>query len=131
MTKPSRFPEIEFSVDRSDALAAPESEQLHDLFAETYQDSWLDGMRLKLGLRGSKDEDRALVSDLLDWMEKEGKKLHFYFPDASRMEDKDISDRAKVALAWHSVWAGKQSDPDAIETFRLAVAEKLAENAGN
>lgn len=36
MTNPSRFPEIEFSVDRSDALAAPESEQLHDLFAETY-----------------------------------------------------------------------------------------------
>ncbi len=36
MTQPSRLPGVELSVDRSDALAAPESEQLHDLFAETY-----------------------------------------------------------------------------------------------
>ena len=36
MTQPSRLPGVEFSVDRSDALAADESEQVHDLFAETY-----------------------------------------------------------------------------------------------
>jgi hypothetical protein len=66
-----------------------------------------------------------------DWMEKEADKLHFYFPDASRMEEKDISDRAKVAVAWRKAWAAKQTDEALIEKFRLAVEVKRADDAAS
>jgi uncharacterized protein YdiU (UPF0061 family) len=33
---------------------------------------WMDGMRAKLGLFDAQDEDRMLVDDLLQWMQRTG-----------------------------------------------------------
>jgi len=37
-------------------------------FPDQYEQAWLAGMRLKLGLRTDEPDDRALVQSLLDWM---------------------------------------------------------------
>ena len=41
-----------------------------DRFPELFEQHWLDGMRAKLGLFTREDEDKALVDDLLAWMQR-------------------------------------------------------------
>ncbi len=48
------------------------AEERVNAFAPLYQEKWLDMMRAKLGLFGRREEDSALVGDLLDWMQREG-----------------------------------------------------------
>jgi uncharacterized protein YdiU (UPF0061 family) len=42
-----------------------------DRFAPMFEEIWLDGMRAKLGLFTREPEDKALVDDLLAWMQRE------------------------------------------------------------
>ena len=41
-----------------------------DRFPELFEQHWLDGMRAKLGLFTQEPEDKALVDDLLAWMQR-------------------------------------------------------------
>jgi uncharacterized protein YdiU (UPF0061 family) len=41
-----------------------------DRFPERFEQHWLDGMRAKLGLFTAEADDKALVEDLLDWMQR-------------------------------------------------------------
>ena len=41
-----------------------------DRFPNLFEQHWLDGMRAKLGLFTREDDDRALVDDLLAWMQQ-------------------------------------------------------------
>jgi uncharacterized protein YdiU (UPF0061 family) len=41
-----------------------------DRFPALYEQRWLDGMRAKLGLLTAEDDDKALVDDLLAWMQR-------------------------------------------------------------
>jgi serine/tyrosine/threonine adenylyltransferase len=42
-----------------------------DRFPALFEGHWLDGMRAKLGLFTAEDDDRALVGDLLAWMQRQ------------------------------------------------------------
>jgi uncharacterized protein YdiU (UPF0061 family) len=41
-----------------------------DRFPDLFEQYWLDGMRSKLGLFAAEDDDKALVDDLLAWMQR-------------------------------------------------------------
>jgi uncharacterized protein YdiU (UPF0061 family) len=56
--------------DADAGLAVERATAALDRFPEIFEQHWLDGMRAKLGLFTHEDEDRALVDDLLAWMQR-------------------------------------------------------------
>jgi uncharacterized protein YdiU (UPF0061 family) len=61
------LPLLDANEQRGIAMA---TEVIHG-FADLFADFWLAGMRRKLGLQTARDEDRALVQDLLDMMQQD------------------------------------------------------------
>ncbi|MHC4846148.1 MAG: zinc ribbon domain-containing protein [Planctomycetota bacterium] len=83
-----------------------------------------------IGLDMRDDIDTRDAFKLIEeWQDKGGKKVHFYFPDASRMEDDDIQKRAKAALNWVVYWEEKQTDIEKLDDLKRKIAERLAELA--
>jgi uncharacterized protein YdiU (UPF0061 family) len=60
------LPLFDPDVDR----AAERATAALDRFPHLFEQHWLDGMRAKLGLFTQEDEDKALVDDLLAWMQR-------------------------------------------------------------
>lgn len=57
-------------IDRDIEKAVKLAEEAINGFPSIYQKKWLAMMRQKLGLFGAQKEDEKLISDLLDWMQK-------------------------------------------------------------
>ena len=57
-------------IDENPEKAIQKAEDTVNRFSRLYQTRWQAMMRAKLGLFGEQAEDAQLVSDLLDWMEK-------------------------------------------------------------
>jgi uncharacterized protein YdiU (UPF0061 family) len=60
------LPLFDRDVDRAVERATAALDRFPDLFEQ----HWLDGMRAKLGLFTQEDGDKALVDDLLAWMQR-------------------------------------------------------------
>jgi uncharacterized protein YdiU (UPF0061 family) len=60
------LPLFDQDAERAVARATRALERFPDLFGQY----WLDGMRAKLGLFTSEDDDKSLIDDLLVWMER-------------------------------------------------------------
>ena len=77
-------------------------------FPERFAQHWLDGMRAKLGLFTAEDGDKALVDDLLDWMQRHVGRLHQHVrvadPVAVPLADADAD-----AEAWHRRWMERRA----------------------
>ncbi len=57
-------------IDKSEDYAIKLATDLIDNFQNVYEDKWLKMMKNKLGLFGEEKNDKKLITDLLDWMEK-------------------------------------------------------------
>ena len=57
-------------IDKSEDYAIKLATDLIDNFQNIYEDKWLNMMKNKLGLFGEDKGDKQLISDLLNWMEK-------------------------------------------------------------
>ena len=57
-------------IDKSEDYAIKLATDLIDNFQNIYEDKWLKMMKDKLGLFGDNKNDKKLITDLLDWMEK-------------------------------------------------------------
>ena len=57
-------------IDKSEDYAIKLATDLIDNFQNIYEDKWLNMMKNKLGLFGEDKSDKQLISDLLNWMEK-------------------------------------------------------------
>ena len=56
--------------DRDADRAVERATAALDRFPDLFEQHWLDGMRAKLGLFTQEEEDKALVDDLLAWMQQ-------------------------------------------------------------
>jgi serine/tyrosine/threonine adenylyltransferase len=63
------LPLFDENTDRAIARAT----EVLDRFPSLFEQHWLRGMRLKLGLFNEEADDRALLDDLLAWMQREKK----------------------------------------------------------
>jgi serine/tyrosine/threonine adenylyltransferase len=93
-------------------------------FPALYERYWLDGMRRKLGLRTSEDQDRDLVHSLLGWMSKSPADFTNMFADLSPSEllPGDQCQTEEFA-AWHGRWKDRlsregQTDAAAVALMR-------------
>ena len=57
-------------IDKDEDTAIKLATDLIDNFQNIYEDKWLNMMRDKLGLFGEKKNDKKLINDLFNWMEK-------------------------------------------------------------
>jgi uncharacterized protein YdiU (UPF0061 family) len=77
-------------------------------FPERFEQHWLDGMRAKLGLFAAEDGDRALVGDLLDWMQRHGADFTNTFVWLTRGAPIADAGEAEVA-AWQRRWVERRA----------------------
>ena len=83
--------------DDTDRAIARATEVL-DRFAETFEQYWLSGMRLKLGLFNEEEHDRALVDDLLAWMQRERADFTNTFNALTTVDDRGWRERWDARL---------------------------------
>ena len=57
-------------IDKNEDTAIKLATDLIDNFQNIYEDKWLNMMRDKLGLSGEDKNDKKLINDLFNWMEK-------------------------------------------------------------
>ena len=57
-------------IDKNEDTAIKLATDLIDNFQNIYEDKWLNMIRDKLGLFGEEKNDKKLISDLFNWMEK-------------------------------------------------------------
>ena len=57
-------------IDKNEITAIKLATDLIDNFQNIYEDKWLNMMRDKLGLFGEEKNDKKLINDLFNWMEK-------------------------------------------------------------
>jgi uncharacterized protein YdiU (UPF0061 family) len=75
-------------------------------FADLFTQHWLDGMRAKLGLFTAEDGDKALVDDLLDWMQRHDADFTNTFVALTRgLRIGDDGD----AAAWQRRWTERRA----------------------
>ena len=67
----SRFAECLIPlIDKDEDVAIKIATETIDNFQNIYEEKWLNMMRDKLGLFGDHKDDKKLINDLLNWMEK-------------------------------------------------------------
>ena len=81
------------------------AEEAINAFADLYQSKWLDMMRRKIGLITKKNEDKDLISELLDTMQKHKADFTntFRFLSQDILSGDDIF-KTEEFLIWHKKW---------------------------
>jgi uncharacterized protein YdiU (UPF0061 family) len=88
-------------------------------FASEYHAKWLDGMRKKLGLCTSEEEDEGLIIGLLNWMHANRFDYTNTFLTLMREQHSDTPPyRQEEFVRWHKQWMDRlkrEPDPDLCE----------------
>ncbi len=89
-------------------------------FSDFFRHYWLAGMRAKLGLSNSEDDDGTLVQDLLDCMHRHGADFTNTFRDLSSGSLPEASVfRAPDFMQWFERWQARlKRQPDWLEASR-------------
>ena len=90
-------------------------------FPRIFQDFWLAGMREKLGLFNTEENDLRLATDLLDLMHKNGADFTNTFRKlSSDILPEDQLFQSQNFLEWHDSWQNRLSrQPQSVDESRL------------
>jgi len=91
-------------IDKNEEAAIKIATDVIDNFQNIYEKKWLNMMRDKLGLFGEDKNDRKLIDDLLNWMEKH--KIDYTNTFCHLMEIKidDNTYKEEVFITWFEEW---------------------------
>ena len=91
-------------IDKNEEAAIKIATDVIDNFQNIYEKKWLNMMRDKLGLFGEDKNDRKLIDDLLDWMEKH--KIDYTNTFCHLMEIKidDNTYKEEAFITWFEEW---------------------------
>lgn len=91
-------------IDKNEEAAIKIATDVIDNFQNIYEKKWLNMMRDKLGLFGEDKNDRNLIDDLLNWMEKH--KIDYTNTFCHLMEIKidDSTYKEEAFTAWFEKW---------------------------
>ena len=115
-------------AESTDAGVEAAKAALH-AYRELYEDYWLDGMRQKIGLITPRDEDKALIEELLDGMaaNRADFTLTFYHLSQPGMDSADQDGQARDLFddpgqfdAWAVKWRARLQKDNADDAMRQA-----------
>ena len=91
-------------IDKNEETAIKIATNVIDNFQNIYEKKWLNMMRDKLGLFGEDKNDRKLIDDLLNWMEKH--KIDYTNTFCHLMEIKidDNTYKEEAFITWFEKW---------------------------
>jgi len=91
-------------IDKNEEAAIKIATDVIDNFQNIYEKKWLNMMRDKLGLFGEDKNDRKLIDDLLNWMEKH--KIDYTNTFCHLMEIKidDSTYKEEAFITWFEEW---------------------------
>ena len=91
-------------IDKNEEAAIKIATDVIDNFQNIYEKKWLNMMRDKLGLFGEDKNDRKLIDDLLNWMEKH--KIDYTNTFCHLMEIKidDNTYKEEAFISWFEEW---------------------------
>ena len=91
-------------IDKNEETAIKIATDVIDNFQNIYEKKWLNMMRDKLGLFGEDKNDRQLIDDLLNWMEKH--KIDYTNTFCHLMEIKidDNTYKEEAFITWFEKW---------------------------
>ena len=91
-------------IDKNEEAAIKIATDVIDNFQNIYEKKWLNMMRDKLGLFGEDKNDRQLIDDLLNWMEKY--KIDYTNTFCHLMEIKidENTYKDEAFITWFDVW---------------------------
>ena len=91
-------------IDKNEEAAIKIATDVIDNFQNIYKKKWLNMMRDKLGLFGEDKNDRKLIDDLLNWMEKN--KIDYTNTFCHLMEIKidDNTYKGETFITWFNEW---------------------------
>ena len=91
-------------IDKNEEAAIKIATDVIDNFQNIYEKKWLNMMRDKLGLFGEDKNDRKLIDDLLNWMEKH--KIDYTNTFCHLMEIKidDNTYKEEAFITWFEKW---------------------------
>ena len=91
-------------IDKNEDYAIKLATDLIDNFQNIYEDKWLRMMRDKLGLFGEEKKDKKLITDLLDWMEKNKADYTNTFCHLMGIKSNDDIYKKNNFLEWTQKW---------------------------
>jgi serine/tyrosine/threonine adenylyltransferase len=95
-------------IDANSETAIEKATEVLTLFATSYQQAWLNGMRKKLGLSLEKEEDLEIVQELLGWMQDAAADFTNTFRElSSGSQPADAQYREAKFEAWYKRWQAR------------------------
>ena len=122
----SRFAECLIPlIDNNEDKAIQLATETIDNFQNIYEEKWLNMMRDKLGLFGEHKDDKKLINDLLNWMEKNKADytntfcylMNIKISNNNLYNDKDF-------INWSNVWKKRISINDSSKEKSLELMKK-------
>ena len=90
-------------IDKNEDTAIKLATDLIDNFQNIYEDKWLNMMRDKLGLFGEDKNDKKLINDLFNWMEKNKADYTNTFCNLMDINSDEIY-KSNDFIDWKNVW---------------------------
>ena len=91
-------------IDKNEEAAIKIATDVIDNFQNIYEKKWLNMMRDKLGLFGEDKNDRKLIDDLLNWMEKHKIDYTNTFCHLMEIKINDNTYKEEAFITWFEEW---------------------------
>ena len=91
-------------IDKNEDYAIKLATDLINNFQNVYEDKWLKMMKNKLGLFGEEKNDKKIITDLLDWMEKNKADYTNTFCHLMGIKSNDDIYKKNNFLEWKHKW---------------------------
>jgi uncharacterized protein YdiU (UPF0061 family) len=91
-------------IDKNEGAAIKIATDVIDNFQNIYEKKWLNMMRDKLGLFGEDKNDRKLIDDLLNWMEKHKIDYSNTFCHLMEIKIDDSTYKEEAFITWFEEW---------------------------
>jgi len=91
-------------IDKNEETAIKIATDVIDNFQNIYEKKWLNMMRDKLGLFGEDKNDRQLIDDLLNWMEKYKIDYTNTFCHLMEIKINENTYKDEAFITWFDVW---------------------------
>ena len=111
-------------IDKNEDTAIKIATDVIDNFQNIYEEKWLNMMRDKLGLFGEDKNDRKLIDDLLNWMEKNKIDYTNIFCHLMDIKIDNNTYKDKTFLTWFDEWKKRSQLNNSFKEKKIELMKK-------